>query len=55
MPDEAPAAAAPEGTMTWGFHVTLVTKWLDPADTGALINQFMVLYAIHDEVAKPTQ
>ena len=28
-----PAAAAPEGTMTWGLHVTLVGKWLDPADT----------------------
>src|SRR6202162_5807449 len=48
-----PAAAAPEGTMTWGLHVTLVTKWLDPADTEAFINQFMVLYAIHDAVVKP--
>jgi hypothetical protein len=28
MPDEAPAAAAPEGTMTWGFNVTLVTAGL---------------------------
>src|SRR6202162_4872306 len=48
-----PAAAAPEGTMTWGLHVTLVSKWLDPADTEAFINQFMVLYAIHDAVVKP--
>ena len=48
-----PAAAAPEGTMTWGLHVTLVTKWLDPADTEAFINQFRVLYAIHDAVVKP--
>src|SRR5713101_4421786 len=48
-----PAAAAPEGTMTWGLHVTLVSKWLDPADTEAFINPFMVLYAIHDAVVKP--
>jgi len=48
-----PAAAAPEGTMTWGLHVTLVAKWLDPSDTEAFINQFMVLYAIHDAVVKP--
>jgi len=48
-----PAAAAPEGTMTWGLHVTLASKWLDPADTEAFINQFMVLYAIHDAVVKP--
>src|SRR6202158_3328362 len=47
------AAAAPEGTMTWGLHVTLVSKWLDPGDTEAFINQFMVLYAIHDAVVKP--
>ena len=39
--------------MTWGLHVTLVSKWLDPADTEAFINQFMVLYAIHDAVVKP--
>src|SRR5215472_3097119 len=48
-----PAAAAPEGTMTWGLHVTLAAKWLDPADTEAFINPFMVLYAIHDAVVKP--
>ena len=48
-----PAAAAPEGTMTWGLHVTLVGKWLDPADTEAFINPFMVLYAVHDALVKP--
>jgi peptide/nickel transport system substrate-binding protein len=48
-----PVAAAPEGTMTWGLHVTLVSKWLDPADTEAFINPFMVLYAIHDALVKP--
>jgi len=48
-----PATAAPEGTLTWGLHVTLVSKWLDPADTEAFINPFMVLYAIHDALVKP--
>ena len=49
----APAVAAPEGTLTWGLHVTLASKWLDPSDTEAFINPFMVLYAIHDAVVKP--
>ncbi len=48
-----PAMAAPEGTLTWGLHVTLVSKWLDPADTEAFINPFMVLYAVHDALVKP--
>jgi peptide/nickel transport system substrate-binding protein len=47
------AAAAPDGTMTWGLHVTLATKWLDPSDTEAFINPFMVLYALHDALVKP--
>ena len=49
----APAAAAPEGTVTWGLHVTLAAKWLDPGDTEAFINPFMVLYAVHDALVKP--
>ncbi|HEY3098919.1 MAG TPA: ABC transporter substrate-binding protein, partial [Methylomirabilota bacterium] len=48
-----PAFGAPEGTLTWGLHVTLAAKWLDPSDTEAFINPFMVLYAIHDAVVKP--
>ena len=52
-PLPAPAAAAPEGTMTWGLHVTLAAKWLDPAETEAFINPFMVLYAVHDALVKP--
>ena len=34
-----PAAAAPEGTMTWGLHVTLAARWLDPSDTEAFITR----------------
>src|SRR5262245_27832516 len=48
-----PAAAAPEGTLTWGLHVTLAARWLDPGDTEAFINPFMVLYALHDALVKP--
>jgi peptide/nickel transport system substrate-binding protein len=47
------ASAAPEGTLTWGVHVTLAARWLDPGDTEAFITPFMVLYAIHDALVKP--
>jgi peptide/nickel transport system substrate-binding protein len=50
----APAVlGATEGTMTIGVHVTLVSRWLDPAETEALITPFMVLYALHDALVKP--
>src|SRR5213594_1038002 len=48
-----PALAAPDGTMTWGVHVTLAARWLDPSDTEAFITPFMVLYALHDALVKP--
>ena len=49
----APAAAQPSGTMTWGVHVTLATKWLDPAEVEADITPFMIHYALHDALVKP--
>ena len=48
-----PAAAA-EGTLTWGVHVTLAPTWFDPAETPGMITPFMVLYALHDAMVKPT-
>ena len=48
----APAAAAPEGQMTWGVHISLSPTWFDPAETQGIITPFMVLYAIHDAMAK---
>src|SRR5437763_8983013 len=48
-----PVPAAQDGTMTIGVHVTLVTRWLDPGDTEALIAPFMVLYPLHDALVKP--
>ena len=40
VPSPAPAADAPAGTLTVGVHVTLVSRWLDPADTEGLITPF---------------
>jgi peptide/nickel transport system substrate-binding protein len=48
----APAAAAPEGQMTWGVHISLAPTWFDPAETQGIITPFMVMYAIHDAMAK---
>jgi peptide/nickel transport system substrate-binding protein len=47
------AAAAPEGTMTWGVHITLASRWLDPGETEGIATPFMVLYALHDALVKP--
>jgi peptide/nickel transport system substrate-binding protein len=47
------AAAPPEGTLAIGVHVTLVSRWLDPGETEALITPFMVLYLLHDALVKP--
>ncbi|HEY1300964.1 MAG TPA: hypothetical protein VGF07_10740, partial [Stellaceae bacterium] len=39
----ARAAAAPQGTLTWGIHVSLAPTWFDPAETPGIITPFMVL------------
>jgi peptide/nickel transport system substrate-binding protein len=49
----APAAAAPEGQLTWGVHISLAPTWFDPAETLGIITPFMVMYAVHDALAKP--
>ena len=46
-------AAAPQGQLTWGVHVSLAPTWFDPAETPGIITPFMVLYALHDAVVKP--
>ena len=46
-------AAAQDGTVTIGVHVTLVNRWLDPGETEGLITPFMVLYPLHDALVKP--
>jgi peptide/nickel transport system substrate-binding protein len=48
-----PAAAAPEGEMTWAVHISLAPTWFDPAETPSVITPFMMLYALHDALVKP--
>src|SRR5262245_28478904 len=45
-------AAAPEGQVTWGVHISLAPTWFDPAETSGIITPFMVLYALHDALVK---
>jgi len=47
-----PAIAA-EGQMTWAVHISLAPTWFDPAETPGIVTPFMIMYAIHDAVAKP--
>ena len=46
------AAAAPEGELRVGAHVSLAPTWFDPAETPGIITPFMLLYAMHDAVLK---
>jgi peptide/nickel transport system substrate-binding protein len=46
-------ASSPQGQLTWGVHVTLAPTWFDPAETPGIITPYMVLYALHDALAKP--
>lgn len=39
--------------MTWGVHISLATRWLDPGEAEGVITPFMVLYALHDALVKP--
>ena len=47
-----PAGAAPDGTVTWGVHTTLVPTYFDPAET-TIGTAFMVLNGLHDGLVKP--
>jgi len=48
----SPAAAAPEGQLTWAFHVSLAPTWFDPSETTGIITPFKFLYAMHDALVK---
>ncbi len=48
------AIAAPEGQLTWAAHISIAPTWFDPAETSGLITPFMILYALHDALVKPT-
>jgi peptide/nickel transport system substrate-binding protein len=49
----ATRAGEPQGELRWGVHVTLAPTWFDPAETPGLITPYMVMYALHDAMAKP--
>src|SRR6195256_4986254 len=53
IPSSPSLAATDPGTLSIGIHVTLVSRWLDPGETEALITPFMVLYFLHDALVKP--
>ena len=48
-----PVAAAPQGQLIWGAHISLAPTWFDPAETSGIITPYMVLYALHDALVKP--
>src|SRR5438477_11018191 len=48
-----PAAAAPEGQLTWAVRFALAPTWFDPAETTGILTPFFCLYAIHDALIKP--
>src|SRR5881628_3776088 len=44
---------AADGQLTWAVHISLAPTWFDPAETPGIVTPFMMLYALHDAVAKP--
>ncbi|HUG35531.1 MAG TPA: ABC transporter substrate-binding protein, partial [Candidatus Limnocylindrales bacterium] len=38
--------------MTWGVHISLAPTWFDPAETPGIITPFLMMYAMHDALAK---
>src|SRR5436309_2052414 len=48
-----PASAGPEGQLTWGVHLSLVTRWLDPGEMEGILTPFLFYYALHDALVKP--
>src|SRR5207244_4727972 len=43
---------APDGQLTWAFHVSLAPTWFEPAEAPGLITPFKFLYAMHDALVK---
>jgi peptide/nickel transport system substrate-binding protein len=48
----APAAAGPEGTLTFGVHVSIAPTWFDPAETPGIVTPYLFYYLMHDALAK---
>jgi peptide/nickel transport system substrate-binding protein len=48
-----PAAAKPEGQITYAVHISLPPVWFDPAEIGGLVTPYLLMYALHDAIVKP--
>jgi peptide/nickel transport system substrate-binding protein len=46
------SAAASDGQLTWGIHVSLAPTWFDPAEMSGIITPYMIYYALHDSLVK---
>ncbi len=44
---------SPGDQLTWAVHFSLAPTWFDPAETPGIITPFLVMYALHDAMAKP--
>jgi peptide/nickel transport system substrate-binding protein len=44
--------AAADNQITIASHVSLAPTWFDPAETAGIITPFLLLYAMHDGIAK---
>jgi peptide/nickel transport system substrate-binding protein len=40
------AAAAPDGQLIWGVHISLAPTWFDPAETPGIVTPFMHAFSI---------
>jgi peptide/nickel transport system substrate-binding protein len=49
---ESALAARSQGQITYAVHISLAPTWFDPAETSGIITPFMLLYALHDAMAK---
>src|SRR3989454_4126674 len=48
------ASAAPEGQMTWALHFSPTPTWFAPAETSGATKPYIVLYALHDAMIRPS-
>ncbi len=48
-----PAAAAPEGQLTWALHISIAPTWFDPGEHPGVITPMIPFYALHDALVKP--
>ncbi len=50
----ASGAAAPEGQMTWALNFSPTPSWFDPAETSGSPSPYVLIYALHDAMVRPS-